>query len=180
MENYVLQLIEDIRAATKKTPHPKPTNIWGVADIDELEEFVSMAGLEEYSNGTPVILSKLVGIKREQLPPLHKFSKRAYTDLLRILYQELVAMLTAYRLVLNFPKRLPLDYRYIHLRKVWDKEVVSPRLGLMNIEFCDYEPSSCPFPAEYCICKDIDVDSDLDEMPRGSNLQDDDDEDLNF
>lgn len=32
--------------------------------------------------------------------------------------------------------------------------------GMSYFEFCDYEPERCPFPEEFCGCKDFDFDDD--------------------
>jgi hypothetical protein len=40
------------------------------------------------------------------------------------------------------------------LVSILDKGVVLVDLGIVGIEFCNYDPTECPFGSEYCTCKD--------------------------
>ncbi|CAN5453698.1 hypothetical protein BH23BAC3_BH23BAC3_24230 [soil metagenome] len=70
-------------------------------------------------------------------------------------------LLGAYGFHSDFPDKLPDKWKYRVLCKQWEKEVVyAGGEGVVHFEFCSYEPDDCPFPQQYCWCKDLD-DSDF-------------------
>lgn len=53
---------------------------------------------------------------------------------------------------------LPTEIKYRLLRKKWTEQAVYTGEGMTHFEFCYYEPEDCPFPEEFCGCKDFDSD----------------------
>lgn len=78
------------------------------------------------------------------------------------LYSEMKRLLNAYCFYADFPKGLPVEFKYRLLREKWDEEVVYTGEGMNYCEFCDYEPSRCPFPEGFCGCRDFDFTDDID------------------
>jgi hypothetical protein len=148
MENYLNQLIADIRSAGLKlsTPH----EIWETGDPDDEIELEDLSFVEEYIYGEKKPISKITGIEAEMLPPEDKLT----TEQMGGLAMELEKLLQLKNFALDFPEKLPLHMRYPFIRKFWNENHVEISFGTSHIEFCEYEPVNCPYP-EYCQCKDL-------------------------
>ena len=153
MQKYVNQLIGDLREA-KKRPRPPKMSL-----PPELE-FVR--GAEEYLHGERYKMSQLFGLEKIQFPPKDKLTDEE----MQALVDEIVALWLSFNFQPDFPEGLPLEYQYKILVDELDKETSHTTQGNLHIGFCTYDPDSCPFPGDFCTCKDFEDDEieDMDSM----------------
>jgi len=149
MDQYVLQLAEQMRESAQNLPDP---NVVTEFDEESLpKELKPFADVERFLQGKAKPIAVITGIDTNAFPPPEKLSDAQIS----FLYGEMTLLLQAYCFYADFPKGLPDSIRYSLLRKEWDEEVVYMGDGFSGLEFCDYEPSRCPFPEEFCSCKDF-------------------------
>ena len=159
MERYIEQLVEDLREAKHKTRPPKmilPTNL----------EFVR--GVEEYLHGEQYEMGKLFGIEKKQFPPIEKLT----TKQIQILTNELIKLWLEFKFIPDFPKKLPLKYKYKLLVDYLEEKTTCTSQEHLHFDFCTYDIDSCPLPEDFCTCKDFELDDDDLDM---SNVDYDDD-----
>jgi hypothetical protein len=150
LDQYIIQLIEDLRYSAQNLPDPNE-----VAEFDEEslpEELKMFADVERYLHGKAKKLAIVTGIETEKFPPVERLNDAH----LSLLVNEMTRLLGAYGFYSGFPDKLPDEWKYRALRKKWDKEVVyAGGDGIVHFDFCSYEPDNCPFPQQYCGCKDF-------------------------
>lgn len=130
---------------------PTPEQLWEGVDLDNPAEVEDMAYIEQYLNGTPGPLSKMLGIDKIQFPPAGRLTDAQAT----LLYKGMEELLQAFNFYPDFPEDLPLINKYEVLRAHWEMEVIGVSAGEVHLEFCDFAPAGCPFPVEYCTCRAI-------------------------
>lgn len=147
--NYIVQLVEKMRESAQNLPDPNE-----VSEFDEEslpEELKMFADVERFLHGKAKRIAVITGIDTAAFPPLCKM-----TDAQTVfLFDEMIRLLIAYCFYPDFPKGLPVEIKYNLLRSKWDEEVVYTGDGMTSFEFCDYEPERCPYPEEFCSCKDF-------------------------
>lgn len=149
LDNYVVQLAEQMRHSANNLPDPDEASGFNSANLpDEIKMF---AGVERYIHGTARPISEITGISSTSLPQLKKLNDAQVT----FLHNEMIKLLRAYHFYPDFPKHLPDHIRYSLLREHWNEEMVYTGEGHSHIEFCTYTPDSCPFPGEFCGCKNF-------------------------
>ena len=111
--------------------------------ISEMERWLEQA--EENS------MFYKIGLSPEQFPPVSMLTAEAVSALVL----KLLRLLAAYNFEVSLPKLLPDSLRYETLLKRMLKPAMFAKRGLIGIEFCYYNPDDCPFPNEYCSCKDF-------------------------
>jgi hypothetical protein len=148
MEEYIKQLIEDLRHAGFKLRPPH--EIWDIADPDDEIELEDLSYVEEYIYGEEIPISTITGIDADLLPPENKLTPEQQA----ILADELEKLLELKHFALDFPVNLPRHMRYPFIRKFWNEKHVEMSFGTSHIEFCQYEPENCPYP-DYCRCKEF-------------------------
>ena len=151
MKKYLNQLIEDMHKAAENLP-VKP-----FLEISEDEE--CLRGVMEYESTEPKPMQEWFGIDKINFPAAEKLKKEE----LELMVDEILKLWHAYNFDAVLPKNLPADVAYKVLLNNFDEPVIWVSEGTIGIEFCDYEPKNCPFPEEYCMCKDFanDIDNDL-------------------
>ncbi len=176
MDNYINQLIEEIREATT---HVKPPHEFrNDADPDDETDFEDMSHVEKYIYGDEIPVSAITGIDADMLPPPEKLSYKQQA----LLTVELEKLLNSKHFALDFPQSFPADRRYPFIRKFWSENHVEMSVGTSHIEFCSYEKESCPFPGYCTTCDEIDEQFRKDEeigKPK-RDLNDSDDPDMPF
>lgn len=149
MENYIRQLIEEIRSATWiiRPPH----EIW--EDMDTEDEIVleDLSFVEQFTYGTPEKISEVTTIESSKLPPPDKLTE----DQKGRLSRELEMLLKHFSFILDFPEGYPDHLKYPFIRDFWDEEHVPLSFGENHIEFCDYEKENCPFPGYCTVCQEF-------------------------
>lgn len=156
-DNYIIQLEKDMKESARNLPAP---NVMSEFDEESLPEELKMfANVERFLNGKADRISAITNIDTAAFPPPNQL-----TDAQTVfLCDEIIRLLNAFCFYADFPKGLPAEIKYTLLRLKWDEKVVYNGEGMTCFEFCDYEPDRCPFPVEYCHCKDLDdFDSDSD------------------
>ncbi len=143
MEQYIKQLINDLRDAAQRT---RPMKMELAPDLEVVR------GAEEYLYGTQHKLGSLFGIEKTAFPPLTKLNNNQLEQLV----PEIERLWAKFNFYPVFPDNLPAIYRYKLLIDKWDEPMQYVTSGSMYIEFCEYETENCPFPKEYCMCTDFD------------------------
>lgn len=169
MDRYVQQLIEDLRAAAEHVP--APGEIWSGVDMNNPAELEDIAYVEQYLNGDPQKLSKIVGVEQMVFPPPEKLAETQ----IALLCTEMIRLLEAYHFVPDFPSGLPESIKYRLLRERWESEQVFVGAGEVHMEFCHYEPDECPFPHTYCDCLKVE-----EEQPPKMDRDSENDDELPF
>ena len=163
MERYINQLIDDMREA-KKRPRPQKMEL-----PPELE-FVR--GAEEYLHGELFEMGSLFGLKKMQFPLVEKLNQ----EQIKKLVIEFEQLWQAFNFYSDFPDGLSNEIKYKILVDYLEHKTTYVTEGNNHFEFCTYNPESCPFPEEFCTCKDFEIEDDDIDM---SNLKSN-DEDLPF
>lgn len=157
MQNYVNELIQDIRKASWNIRPPR--DIWEGVDPDYEVELEDLSFAEKYYYGEIEPISLITGIDAILLPSPEKLSD----DQMAQLSEELEKLLRNYSFVLEFPDKFPLDLRYPIIREFWNEDHVALSFGVNNIEFCDFNEEECPFPGYCNTCKEIEEQMKADE-----------------
>lgn len=154
MKHYLNHLIEDMQQAATNLP-AKP-----YLELSEDDE--CLRGVIEYESIEPKPMQEWFGIDKANFPPAEKLSNYE----LRLLVKEIIKLWHAYNFDPVLPKNLPARIAYQTLVNYFDKPVTWVSEGIIGVEFCEYDPENCPFPAEYCMCKDFenDINSDADDF----------------
>lgn len=150
MQNYINQLIKDLRKASWNVRPPR--DIWDHADPDYEVELEDLSFVEKFVYGEEEPVSQITGIDAMLLPPPEKLTD----DQKALLSVELEKLLLNHHFVLEFPERFPFHLRYPFIREFWNDQHVALSFGNNHIEFCDYEEEDCPFPGYCNTCKEID------------------------
>lgn len=152
--DYIPVLLEDLAAAKSRVPDvPKCL-------YDDYGPELSY--VVEWERAPYRKMSELFGIPKEAFPPVEQLNE---SDLKKIV-EAVLDLWQAFNFVAELPDRLPARWAYKVLVERWDEEVQYLSEGTMHIEFCSYETQSCPFPKEFCMCKNI-IFSDDDTVPGG-------------
>jgi len=160
MIKYLTHLIEDMQQAAKNLP-AKP-----YLELSEDDE--CLRGVIEYESIEPKPMQEWFGIDKANFPPAEKLSN----DESELMVKEIIKLWHAYNFDPVLPKNLPARIAYQTLVNYFDKPVTWVSEGIIGIEFCEYDPQNCPFPTEYCMCKDFenDINTDADDFePNLSN-----------
>lgn len=151
MRKYLNLLIEDMHKAVENLP-VKP-----YLEISKDEE--CLRGVMEYESTEPKPMQEWFGIDKLNFPAVEKLTKEE----LELMVDEILKLWHAYNFDAILPENLPANIAYKILVDNFDKPVIWVSEGTISIEFCNYETENCPFPEEYCMCKDLenDIDNDL-------------------
>ena len=158
MEKYLNYLLTDIAAAAANVP------ILTYEGSDEGPSFIPLD--EEERMARREILGDWIGLRQELFPPANRLSDEQIARLLEAVSQ----CLDVYNFIPHFPAGFPARRRYEVLVAQLGKEVPILMHNAWQIDFCDYEPRSCPFGESFCQCKvyeqwltHLDEDGSLDE-----------------
>jgi len=148
MQKYLNQLIEDMRLAATRVPQSKVPE--GTFDEDYMME------LEEMEEEP---MSYWLGCEMIQFPPADRLKPKQ----LSFIAVEFENLLDAFSFEPDFPEGLPAKRRYELMRNHLDHKCTYwPGGWVHHFEFCNYEPENCPFGNEFCKCKDIEYDNQID------------------
>lgn len=147
MESYIKYLLEDIAGAVREeTATAGAIENWS---HDSFEEYIE--DVERYLDCNPSHpFSYFCGLGKEQFPP---------ADQLNSLQMERICnaferMLYSWNLDAELPDQLPVNRKYELMVSILDEKVEVIDQGITTIEFCNYDPPSCPFEG-HCTCKDL-------------------------
>jgi hypothetical protein len=140
---YIPVLLEDLAAAKLRVPDvPKCL-------YDEFGPELSY--VVEWERAPYRKMSELFAVPKEAFPPPEQLTD----DDVQKIVDAIIDLWRAYNFDPVFPEELPARPAYRALVSYWEKEVQFISEGTMHIEFCSYEPEECPFPKEFCMCKDL-------------------------
>ena len=147
MQKYVEQLTADILAAQANVP-AKPY----------YEAPPHMEGLEyimEWENNPEKPMSEWFKLESCLFPPPEKLTDQQMQQLT----DAILDLWAVFGFEALFPDELPVLYQYQQLVKVLDEDTQWSSEGVSTHWcWCNIDPETCPFPEEYCTCKDIEVD----------------------
>lgn len=146
MQSYLTHLIADMRRAAKNLP-AKP--YYDIPPEAEGIEYVI-----EWENAESKPMQEWFGIAKENFPPADKLTGEQTA----LMVKELLRLWEAYHFYPNLPENLPAKYAYKVLVDFMDKPIAWVSEGEGFVELCDYDPQTCPFPKEFCWCKDFEDD----------------------
>lgn len=156
MQNYLQHLIADMRRAARNLP-VKPY-------YDIPPEAEGIAYVIEWENAEAKPMQEWFGIAKENFPPAEKLTDEQIT----LMVDELLRLWEAYRFYPNLPENLPAKIAYKVLVDFLEKDIAWVSEGEGFVELCDYDPQTCPFPREFCWCKDLE-DEEGDQVLRQDN-----------
>jgi len=143
MQKYILQLTADIRAAARSEayePIPKPFSIEN--HFAEVEAWLEDDLPQER-------IGEILGLEVVQFPPVERLNRNQ----LRKVCEAYEQTMQTYNVSFDLPKRLPWKTRYQLLVGKLEESVMICDDGFITVEFCEYDPSACPFGSRYCTCK---------------------------
>ncbi|MGD9931443.1 MAG: hypothetical protein AB7U05_15580 [Mangrovibacterium sp.] len=160
MQNYLTQLIADIRRATWNLNPPHELWLDSEADPDNELELEDMSFIEQYIEGEELPIAEITGMEQEQLPAPEQLNEQQQA----LLAEELEKLLDVFHFKLDFQESFPANLRYPFIRNFWAESHVPLSFGENHIEFCDYEEEHCPFPGYCNTCKEVDAQMKFDEQ----------------
>ena len=174
MKKYLKVLLQDLDDAKKIRPFKRP-----VADDEiipfEMDNFFEESIDDEQdseakkqSDNAPRRtgnIREIMGLQQEQFPSADYWSDDEAAQLVVALNN----LLAHYHLAADYPTKLPPKMAYSTLVGALEKYAPIMPFGEWHLEFCNYEPSECPFEAEYCTCKDFKY-TDYSKGNNGANL----------
>jgi hypothetical protein len=152
MDRYISQLIEDMRDCARNLPERPKLNL--------PEEMEVLRGVIEYENAEYLPIQDWFGINKEYYPDESKLNDKQ----IGLLVKELLQLFKAYNFIPDLPEGLPNRIIYKVLVDNMEEPVAWISEGNMYIEFCDYDPETCPYPEEYCRCKEDNYEDDYEKF----------------
>jgi ribosomal protein L22 len=146
MNIYIQQLLELIDEAQNKATAP--------IDHHDLETEQYFA--EEFLQGRPEMISKVVGINKYHFPSTDKLSDTQIS----ILLEAIEKLLLAYNWEFMFPENVSEILKYQFIIDHWDSKHVFCQKAIVQIETCKFDESQCPFPGHCNVCQSFKDDSD--------------------
>ncbi|WP_439184838.1 hypothetical protein [Carboxylicivirga taeanensis] len=138
METYINQLIETIEEAIDKAP--------GKTGFEEDEDEHLFA--QEFLQGRPEKISKIVGIEKYNFPLANQLSSEQISKLLEATEK----LLKAYNWEFMFPENVKPSTKYQFIIDLWDSKHVYCQQGVVQIETCQFDENHCPFPGQCQVC----------------------------
>ena len=164
MKKYINQLISDINRTIRIRWRVHPPHFFqnGLYDpylilpegLDQeeppkestFEEMIEES--EKYVQGdTLVTMFGHFGLNKEDFPPAERLSDSQIEELTHALLR----MWAAFNYTAVFPSKTPARILYPILCKQMEEPTLLMNHGHMGIEFCEYDPKTCPF-GKYCDC----------------------------
>ena len=146
MEEYIKQLIEDLKAAQDIVAPP-----------------LSYGDSENLSKTT---MERLSGLEKICFPPTERLSHKQLQDLVNAME----TFIESKNYVVNLPKELPLERAYQKLLDKWTDEIEHVEFGLSGLDFCPENLDECDMH-EFCKCC---FEGDPDALPVYNGIYDDD------
>jgi len=142
MQVYIDQLLEDMAAAQR--PEQERSLVEQPFSIEQhLEEVERWIAGEDPEHA----FAYYCGLQPEQFPPAEDLTD----EQLLAISQSFKKLLFSWNLDVSLPESLPLPIAYPFLISTLKEKVQIVTDGFIGIEFCTYDPPSCPFK-EYCSC----------------------------
>ena len=147
MQQYLDGLLADLRACHGQFP-PRP-NMRALAP--EPDYPAHRENLMALFYGPRYAMAELFGLEAEAFPPAEQLT----AEQVDTLAQAILDLWASVNLKASLPKGLPLRLVYPFLVAAWrDDEVPILHDAKVPLEFCPGHPARCPWPEQYCMCKD--------------------------
>lgn len=148
MQEYILQLLEDMLSAER--PQREPFEGKENNKIDNLEKHFE--DVERYLSGDyEQKISTIIGFTNEQFPPIDKLTDNQILSIV----EGFDKLLYSYNISTDLPDGLAIETAYSLLVSTLEKEVfIGEGDGFFMIEFCQYDIAKCPF-GDLCSCKEF-------------------------
>jgi len=143
MQKYVDHLLSDIQQAGINKPVKQ--NLVVPKELEDNKEVI------EYLNLAPRPMEQLFGIEKISFPPISKLSVKQVKQIT----EAIIKLWSIYNFIPDFPKGLPVEKKYKLLIDFFSEPVSYISKGTSHVEFCDYNTKNCPYPEEFCMCKDL-------------------------
>jgi len=105
----------------------------------------------EWEHAVEKPMHEWFGISADIFPNEQKLTDKQ----VKLLVEELINLWEAFNFLPELPGELPVRMKYKFMTGYLDKPVRWVSEGLTHIEFCHYDPDECPFPEEFCMCKNL-------------------------
>ena len=173
MKKYLYTLLADLEEAKNNRPAipPRPKDEILPLEFEHFYEDNSDEITPEPTPETPTRKGNIrekMGLTQEQFPSADYWSDEEAA----LLEKAINDLFQHYNLAADYPKNLPPKMAYTTLVGALEKHAPIMPYGEWHLEFCNYEPSECPF-GEHCSCKNMEIhdftegvaSSDYDELP---------------
>ena len=159
MQSYINHLLSDITEACREEQQEAYSSASGENDVEAIERYFEE--VERWLEHEPEHdFSYYCGLQKEQFPPAEKLTNEQL-EAVSIAFEKL---LFTWNIGVEMPDKLPVSQKYNLLISVLERKVAIVENGFETIEFCSYDPPSCPFN-EWCTCKELGLkDQDDDEL----------------
>ncbi|MEM9824844.1 MAG: hypothetical protein AAF985_27410 [Bacteroidota bacterium] len=155
MQQYVEQLLSDIRELTRQTPlHKRIERAFLDEDIEKLLKKACYKPLEVW-----------IGMPKISFPSEARLS---FTQA-RAILEALVSLLDRHGFRVSFPQKAPINLRYQTLIDYLDQPTPRLESHYWQLSICGYDPGKCRYGKGYCQClawEDI-----LNEIPKQKTSQ---------
>lgn len=148
MQSYINHLLADIAEACREEPETLSYTS-GENDVEAIERYFEE--VEHWLENDPEHdFSYYCGLQKEQFPPPEKLT----ADQMEAVSLAFEKLLFTWNIGVDMPDKLPVSQKYSLLISVLERKVAIVENGFETIEFCSYDPPSCPFN-EWCTCKEL-------------------------
>ena len=149
MQSYINHLLSDITEACREEQPETYSSASGENDVEAIERYFEE--VERYLENDPELdFSYYCGLQKELFPPAEKLTNEQL-EAVSIAFEKL---LFTWNIGVEMPDKLPASQKYNLLISVLERKVAIVENGFETIEFCSYDPPSCPFN-EWCTCKEL-------------------------
>ena len=149
MQSYINHLLSDIAEACGEEQQEAYSSAAGENDLEAIERYFEE--VERWLENEPEHdFSYYSGLQKEQFPPTEKLTNE-HMEAISIAFEKL---LFTWNIGVEMPEKLPIPRKYTLLVSVLEKKVAIVENGFETVEFCSYDPPSCPFN-EWCTCKEL-------------------------
>ena len=149
MQSYINHLLADITEACREQQPETYSAAAGENDLEAIERYFEE--VERWLENEPEHdFSYYCGLQTEQFPPPEKLTSEQM-ETVSLAFEKL---LFTWNIGVEMPEKLPVYRKYTLLVSILEKKVAIVENGFETIEFCSYDPPSCPFD-EWCTCKEL-------------------------
>ncbi|MBC7774547.1 MAG: hypothetical protein H7246_03845 [Phycisphaerae bacterium] len=145
MQKYIRQLTTDIRSAARPEAYEPTQKLLSTSIEDHFAEVEAWLADELPQER----IGEILGLEAIQFPPVERLNRNQ----LRKICEAFEQTMQTYNVSFDMPKRLPWKMRYQLLVSKLEDSVIICDEGFVTVEFCEYDPSECPFGSRYCTCK---------------------------
>lgn len=149
MQSYINHLLSDIADACREEQPETYSPAAAENDMDAMERYFEE--VERWLESDPEHdFGYYCGLHKEQFPPPEKLTDEQMESVCRAFY----TLLFTWNIGVDLPEQLPAATKYTLMVSILERKVTIVNTGFETIEFCTYDPPSCPLN-EWCTCRDL-------------------------